>query len=48
MVFTVPGVIIGGQIGPQLSKRVNEVPLIHALGWSFLLVALVTLVEAFV
>jgi uncharacterized membrane protein YfcA len=46
-VFTVPGVIIGGQLGPQLSKRVKEVPLIHALGWLFLVVALVTLVEAF-
>ena len=45
--FTVPGVIIGGQLGPQLSKRVREVPLIHSLGWLFLAVAVVTLVEAF-
>ncbi len=47
VVFTVPGVIIGGQLGPQLSKRVKEVPLIHALGWLFLIVAVVTLIEAF-
>lgn len=46
-VFTVPGVIIGGQLGPQLSKRVSEVPLIHSLGWLFLAVGLLTLVEAF-
>ena len=46
-VFTVPGVIIGGQLGGQLSKRVKEVPLIHALGWLFAAVALVTLIEAF-
>ncbi len=46
-VFTVPGVIIGGQLGPQLSKRVKEVPLIHGLGWLFMVVALVTLIEAF-
>ncbi len=47
VVFTVPGVIIGGQLGPQLSKRVKEVPLIHGLGWLFMVVALVTLIEAF-
>lgn len=48
VVLTVPGVIIGGQLGPQLSKRVKEVPLIHSLGWLFLVVAVVTLAEAFV
>ncbi|MDH3260651.1 MAG: sulfite exporter TauE/SafE family protein [Acidimicrobiia bacterium] len=48
VVFTVPGVIIGGQLGPQLSGRVREVPLIHGLGWLFMVVALVTLVEAYV
>lgn len=47
VIFTVPGVIIGGQLGPQVSKRVKEVPLIHSLGWLFLLVAIVTLFEAF-
>ena len=46
-VFTVPGVIIGGPLGPQLFKRVKEVPLIHALGWLCAAVALVTLIEAF-
>jgi uncharacterized membrane protein YfcA len=46
-VFTVPGVIIGGQLGPQLSNRVKQVPLIHELGWLFIAIALVTLMEAF-
>lgn len=44
--FTVPGVIIGGQLGPLVSKYVPEVPLIRALGWLFLGVGLVTLIEA--
>jgi len=46
VIFTVPGVIIGGQFGPQLSKRVGEGALIHFLGWLFLGVALLTLGEA--
>ncbi len=47
VVFTVPGVIIGGQLGPQVSKRVKEVPLIHALGWLFLAVGVITIAETF-
>lgn len=47
VVFTVPGVIIGGQLGPQVSKRVPEVPLIRSLGWLFVIVAGLTLLEAF-
>jgi len=44
--FTVPGVVIGGQLGPQVSRRVPEVPLIRSLGWLFLAVSVVTLIEA--
>ncbi len=45
-IFTVPGVIIGGQLGPQVVKRLPERTLIRGLGWLFLLIALVTLAEA--
>ena len=45
--FSVPGVIIGGQIGPQISKRVPGQKMIRSLGGLFLIVGLVTLVEAF-
>ena len=45
VIFTVPGVIIGGQFGPQLSRRVRGESLIHLLGWIFLAVAVITLGE---
>lgn len=45
VIFTVPGVIIGGQLGPQLSRRVKGEALIHILGWIFLAVAVITLAE---
>ena len=44
--FTVPGVVIGGQLGPEITKRVPEKTLIKSLGWLFIAVALVTLAEA--
>jgi hypothetical protein len=47
VVFTVPGVIIGGQIGPQIARRVPEQRLVRSLGWLFLLIGVITLVEAF-
>lgn len=47
VVFTVPGVLIGGQLGPQLSRRVPEKPLIRFLGWLFVVVAVLTLGEVF-
>lgn len=47
VVFTVPGVIIGGQLAPKLSQRVKGVDLIHFLGWLFLVVGLLTLAEVF-
>lgn len=46
-IFTVPGVIIGGQLGPIVVKRVPERTLIRSLGWLFLVIAVVTIVEAF-
>lgn len=45
--FTVPGVIIGGQLGPQLSRRVPERALIRFLGWLFVVVGVLTLGEVF-
>ena len=45
VVFTVPGVLIGGQLGPQLTSRVKEQTLIRFLGWLFVGVALLTLGE---
>lgn len=44
--FTVPGVIIGGQIGPQIARRVPEVRLVRSLGWLFLAIGIITIVEA--
>lgn len=46
IIFTIPGVIIGGQFGPLLSRRVRGQALINFLGWLFLVVALLTLGEA--
>lgn len=46
-VFTVPGVIIGGQLGPRVTRRLPEMVLIHTLGWLFLAIATITLLEAF-
>lgn len=46
-IFTVPGVILGGQLGPQVSKRIPEVPLIRSLGWLFVVVSALTLIEVF-
>lgn len=46
VVFTVPGVIIGGQLGPQLSRRIQGQALLRFLGWVFLVVGTLTLGEA--
>ena len=45
VIFTVPGVIIGGQLGPLLSSRVSQHLLERSLGVLFLLVAALTLGE---
>jgi hypothetical protein len=44
--FTIPGVIIGGQIGPKLVGSVSEQRLIRSLGWLFFFIAGVTIIEA--
>ncbi len=44
--FTVPGVIVGGQLGPAITKRVPEQILIRSLGWLFMVIAAVTIAEA--
>lgn len=46
VIFTVPGVVIGGQLGPLVAQRIEGVRLIHFLGWLFLAVAALTLGEA--
>jgi len=46
IVFTVPGVIIGGQLGPLLSQRLQGAKLVRFLGWLFLAVSAITLAEA--
>ena len=48
VVFTVPGVIIGGQLGPQLASRVSQKTLEHGLGWLFVLVAILMLAQQLV
>ncbi|MCL1595504.1 MAG: sulfite exporter TauE/SafE family protein [Actinomycetia bacterium] len=46
VVFTIPGVIIGGQLGPQITGRVPERTLIRSIGWLFVAVAAITVWEA--
>jgi hypothetical protein len=48
ILFTVPGVIIGGQLGPAFIRQVPEQRLIRSLGWLFFAIAGLTLFEAFV
>ncbi len=44
--FTIPGVVIGGQLGPLVTGRVPERTLIRSIGWLFIAVAALTIVEA--
>ena len=46
IVFTIPGVLIGGQLGPALVGTIPEQRLIRGLGWLFLAIAAITLTEA--
>ena len=46
LVFTVPGVVIGGQLGPRVVGRLPEQTLIRTLGWVFLLISALTAFEA--
>jgi hypothetical protein len=43
VIFTVPGVLIGGQIGPIIASRIPQRLLEHGLGILFILVALLML-----
>lgn len=46
VVFTAPGVIIGGQIGSMVASRISQQVLERALGVLFILVALLMLADA--
>ena len=46
--FTIPGVTIGGQLGPYVVGRIPEQRLIHLLGWLFLAIAVLTVGEALI
>ena len=48
VLFTIPGVLIGAQLGPEVVRRLKEQTLIRGLGVLFLVVAGVTIVEALV
>ncbi len=48
VIFMIPGVVIGGQLGPHIVRRIDPVWLIHTLGWLFVFVGGVTLVEALI
>ncbi len=48
ILFTIPGVLVGGQLGPQVPKRIPGDTLIRSLGWLFLVIGLLTLAEALV
>ena len=48
VMFTIPGVITGGQIGPRILSGMSEGTLIRGLGWLFLGIAALTAIEAFV
>jgi len=43
VVFTAPGVVIGGQLGPFLATRISQHALEKTLGVLFVLVAMLTL-----
>ena len=45
VIFTVPGVIIGGQLGPAFASRVPQLVLERALGVLFILIAVITLAQ---
>ena len=45
IIFTIPGVIIGGQIGSRLASHIPQRILERSLGILFILVAVLTLGE---
>ena len=46
VIFTVPGVIVGGQLGASVSASIPQPVLERALGVLFLIIAALTLGEA--
>jgi uncharacterized membrane protein YfcA len=46
VIFTVPGVIIGAQLGSHVARRISQHTLERTLGVLFILVAALTLGEA--
>ena len=48
VMFTVPGVIVGGQLGPWVASRVPQHALERALGVLFVLIAVLTLGEVLI
>jgi uncharacterized membrane protein YfcA len=46
LLFTVPGVVIGAQLGPELAKRVPDRIMEIGLGVLFILTASLLLLEA--
>jgi uncharacterized membrane protein YfcA len=47
VIFTVPGVILGGQLGSWVASRIPQHTLERGLGVLFILVAALTLGEVF-
>lgn len=46
VIFTVPGVVVGGQFAPLLSRWVQGAKLIIFLGWLFAAIGIITVAEA--
>jgi len=46
IIFTIPGVIIGGQLGPRISSKIPQRVMVISLGVIFIIVAVITLLEA--
>jgi len=46
IIFTIPGVIIGGQLGPRISSKIPQRVMMISLGVIFIIVAVITLLEA--
>ncbi|MDJ0699626.1 MAG: sulfite exporter TauE/SafE family protein [Woeseiaceae bacterium] len=37
--YSIPGVLIGGQIGPRLQGKISQTTMEHAIGWLFVILA---------
>lgn len=46
LIFTVPGVVVGGQLGPRVLSSLKEQTLVRSLGFLFVAVAILTAFEA--